>query len=104
MPAPIDIQIVGDFLALRWPDGREDFLPGEFLRERSPSAENLGERDILGNLHGGDGPREFPGVRVTGLHRVGNYAVSLVFSDGHSSGIYSWDYLRDLGSGAKGSR
>lgn len=104
MPVPLDIQMVGDFLALRWPDGREDFLPGEFLRERSPSAENLGERDILGHLHGGDGPREFPGVRLTGFHRVGNYAVALVFSDGHSSGIYSWDYLRALGDQPPGPR
>ena len=104
MGPPLDIQIAGDFLALRWPDGREDFLPGEFLRGRSPSAENRGERDILGHLHGGDGPREFPGVRVTGFHRVGNYAVSLVFSDGHSSGIYSWDYLRSLGEPGAGPR
>ena len=93
---PVDIQLVGTFLALRWEDGREAILPGEFLRERSPSAENLGEKDILGNTYGGDGPRQFPGVGVTGFHRVGNYAVSLVFSDGHTSGIYSWDYLRRL--------
>jgi DUF971 family protein len=104
VPAPLDIQMVGDFLALRWPDGREDFLAGEFLRERSPSAENLGERDILGHLHGGDGPREFPGVRLTGFHRVGNYAVTLLFSDGHSTGIYSWDYLRTLGDPPPGPR
>jgi DUF971 family protein len=104
MAGPLDIQLVGDFLAVRWPDGREDFLPGEFLRERSPSAENQGERDILGNVHGGQGPREFPGVRLVGLHRVGNYAVSLVFSDGHSSGIYSWDYLRALGEAPGGGR
>lgn len=97
MRPPSEIALVGPFLALRWEDGREDFLPGEFLRERSPSAENQGERDILGNLHGGDGPREFPGVTVTGWQRVGNYAVALVFSDGHASGIYSWELLRSLG-------
>lgn len=104
MGPPTDIQIAGNFLALRWPDGREDFLPGEFLRERSPSAENLGERDILGNLYGGDGPREFPGVTLVGMHRVGNYALSLVFSDGHSSGIYSWDLLRSLAEPEEPSR
>jgi DUF971 family protein len=104
MGPPTDIQIAGNFLALRWPDGREDFLPGEFLRERSPSAENLGERDILGNLHGGDGPREFPGITLVGMHRVGNYALSLVFSDGHTSGIYSWDFLRSLSDPAEPSR
>lgn len=102
MHAPVDIQLVGSFLALRWEDGREDVLSGEFLRERSPSAENMGEKDILGNTYGGDGPRQFPGVAVTGLHRVGNYAVSLVFSDGHSSGIYSWEYLRGLGDASRG--
>ena len=94
---PSDLQIVGTFLAVRWEDGREDILPGELLRARSPSAENMGERDILGHLHGGEGPREFPGVAVTGLRRVGNYAVALSFSDGHATGIYSWDLLRALG-------
>lgn len=97
MRPPVDIQLVGRFVAVRWEDGREDILLGEFLRERSPSAENIGEKDILGHTHGGDGPRQFPGVTVTGLHRVGNYAVSLVFSDGHASGIYTWEYLRRLG-------
>ncbi len=97
MNPPTSLALIGDFLAIRWQDDREDFLPGEFLRERSPSAENQGERDILGHLHGGDGPREFPGVTVTGFQRVGNYAVTLVFSDGHSSGIFSWPYLRGLG-------
>ncbi|HAZ66054.1 MAG TPA: hypothetical protein DCY41_04765 [Opitutae bacterium] len=97
MQPPVDIQLIGPFLAVRWADGREDVFPGEFLRESSPSAENMGEKDILGNTYGGDGPRQFPGVGVVGFHPVGNYALSLVFSDGHSSGIYSWSYLRSLG-------
>jgi DUF971 family protein len=96
MRPPRDLQIVGDLLAIAWEDGRESFLPAEFLRERSPSAENLGEVDVLGRRWGGDGPRRFPGVTLAGMERIGNYAVTIVFSDGHRSGIYSWDYLRAL--------
>lgn len=95
--APLDLQIVGSFLAIRWHDGREDFLPHEFLREESPSAANKGEVDILGQRHGGDGPRRFPGVSIVELRPTGNYAITPVFSDAHRSGVYSWSYLRSLG-------
>ena len=94
---PQNIEIIGSEVALRWPDGREDYFPMEFLRARSPSAENIGERDILGRLHGGQGPSEFPGVSVTGWHYVGNYAIRFEFSDGHRTGIYSYAFLRQLG-------
>ena len=94
--APTKIESIGDEIAILWPDGRESYLPHEFLREKSPSAENQGEVDILGVRHGGDGPRFFPGVRIVGWEKVGNYAVCFHFSDGHSTGIYSWDYLRKI--------
>ena len=76
MRPPRDLQIIGDFVAITWDDGREQCLRAELLRELSPSAENMGEVDILGQRWGGDGPRRFPGVVVTGLSRVGNYAVT----------------------------
>jgi DUF971 family protein len=56
----------------------------------------MGEVDILGQRWGGDGPRQFPGVSVTQWQKVGNYAVSFEFSDGHKTGIYSWAYLRQI--------
>ncbi|MGA0133463.1 MAG: gamma-butyrobetaine hydroxylase-like domain-containing protein [Opitutales bacterium] len=96
MSKPASIEIIGAFLAIRWEDGREDLLPAEVLREESPSAENKGEVDVLGRRWGGEGPRRFPGVTVTGWSQVGNYALALRFSDGHDSGIYSWDLLRSL--------
>jgi DUF971 family protein len=96
--APEEIQIIGNELAVRWPGGSESYFSAEFLREHSPSAENVGEVDILGQRHGGGGPRKFPGVELSGLHRVGNYAVRLEFSDGHRTGIYSWGYLKELES------
>lgn len=97
MRTPVDIQIIGQEVAIRWDDGVESFYPFEKLRAASPSASNLGERDIFGNQYGGGGPRQFPGVQVNGWQRVGNYAVRFDFSDGHNTGLYSFDYLRKLG-------
>jgi len=97
MQAPKDIQLIGKELAVVWPDGIEHYFDPEFLRAKSPSAENMGEKDIFGNQYGGEGPREFPGVTIDGWDYQGNYAVRFQFSDGHATGLYSWDYLRRLG-------
>ncbi|MFP6901830.1 MAG: gamma-butyrobetaine hydroxylase-like domain-containing protein [Opitutales bacterium] len=96
MEAPKQIQIIGNELAIIWPDGSEVFLDGEFLRTHSPSAENRGEIDVLGNRWGGDGPRAFPGVMLQHFELVGNYAIRPLFSDGHQTGIFSWKYLKEL--------
>lgn len=96
MHSPLDIQLIGQEVAIAWDDGRETYHPFERLRAASPSASNLGERDILGNQYGGDGPKAFPGVQVTGWERVGNYAIRFDFSDGHRTGLYSFDYLRAI--------
>ena len=96
MHAPLNIQIIGQEVAIAWDDGRETYFTFEQLRAASPSASNMGERDILGNRYGGDGPKRFPGVQVLGWEQVGNYAVRFDFSDGHRTGLYSYDYLRSL--------
>jgi DUF971 family protein len=98
MHAPTNIQIVGSEVAIAWDDGAESYLPFARLRAASPSAETQGERDIFGQQHGGHGPRGFDGVAVTGWEQVGNYAVRFTFSDGHGSGLYTYDYLRKLGA------
>jgi DUF971 family protein len=98
MHVPVNIQLIGDEIAIAWDDGAESYLPCERLRAASPSASNQGERDILGNQYGGDGPRQFPGVTVVGWERVGNYAIRFDFSDGHNTGLFSFDYLRALGA------
>ena len=74
-------------------DGGESFdLAAEYLRVRSPSAEvqghSPGERRIVAGKQN---------VQILELHPVGNYAVRLVFDDLHSTGIFSWDYLFELG-------
>jgi DUF971 family protein len=96
MHTPTAIELVGQEVAIRWSDGAESYFTGEFLRAASPSAENMGERDILGRQIGGDPRTSFPGVTVLHWQRVGNYALCFEFSDGHRSGIYSYVYLRRL--------
>ena len=97
MIRPERIAAIGSEIAIVWSDGSESYLPMEKLRAWSPSAENMGEQDLLGRRIGGhEGPREFPGVTVTGWRIIGGYAVQFDFSDGHNTGLYVFDYLRKL--------
>ena len=97
MIAPTDIQLIGTEVALRWDDGHESFISFATLRAASPSAAVRGERDIFGNHYGGEAPRNYVGVEVAGWERIGNYAIRFDFSDGHRTGLYSYDLLRELG-------
>jgi DUF971 family protein len=94
--APALVQLIGDEVAIRWSDGAETYITAERLRAASPSAETKGERDVFGTQYGGAGPRSFSGVKVLGWELVGNYALRFGFSDGHSTGLYTYDYLRNL--------
>ncbi len=79
-------------LEVAFDDGRVFRLPYEYLRVLSPSAEVRGHgpgQEVLQV-----GKRE---VEIRGLEPVGSYAVQPTFSDGHATGIYSWDYLYHLG-------
>lgn len=96
MRAPTNIQIIGLEVAILWEDGVETYFSFEQLRAASPSAETQGERDIFGQQYGGGGAKKFPGVEVLGWEQVGNYAFRFDFSDGHRTGLYSYDYLRKL--------
>ena len=94
MPVPTDITLhqKSRVLEIRFSDGRSFRLPHELLRVYSPSAEVRGHgpgQEVLQT-----GKRE---VEIRALEPVGSYAVQPVFSDGHSTGIYSWDYLYELG-------
>ena len=92
-----DIQLIGDEVAIRWNDGAESFYRMDRLRSLSPSAETMGERDLLGKEFGGNEKgRDFTGTTVTGWNPVGLYALQFRFSDGHNTGIYSFDYLREI--------
>lgn len=90
-----DLQVIGNTVALRWSDGREDYFDVETLRRLSPSAETRGETDLFGRKIGGDPKTKFPNVRVDGWEPVGNYAIRFLFSDGHNTGLYGFTYLRE---------
>lgn len=78
-------------LELQYDDGESFFLPFEYLRVYSPSAEVRGHHRQHATLQAGK--RD---VTIKSIAAVGNYAIQPTFSDGHASGIYSWDYLYEL--------
>ena len=82
-------------LDISFEDGAQFAIPFELLRVESPSAEVQGHAPDQKKLVAGKS-----GVRVTAADPVGRYAVRLSFDDGHDSGIYSWDYLHELGENA----
>ncbi len=90
-PQELRVNSDKDALAILFDDGARASLTAETLRTQSPSAEVQG--------HGGQRPPPVTGkedVKISRLEPVGNYAVRIVFDDGHDSGLYSWDYLRKL--------
>ena len=91
MPSRVVLRESKDALMLTYSDGQEYTLPAEFLRVYSPSAEVRGHGE--GNETLQFGKRL---VTINALEKAGNYALQIVFSDGHDSGIYSWDYLQAL--------
>jgi len=102
MVVPQEIHLIGTEVAIRWDDGTESFITFATLRSASPSAESKGERDIFGTLYGGEAPRDYRGVDVTGWERIGNYAIRFEFSDGHRTGLYPYELLRGLGQANAG--
>jgi len=93
--APVDIAVsrADRTLTLTWADGVCHVLPAELMRVCSPSAEVQGhtpdQRQVVaGRRH----------VGFSGVEPIGRYAIRIIFDDGHDSGIFSWDLLRDLGA------
>lgn len=92
-----DVQQIGGELALKWDDGREDFIALETLRRACPCAGCKGEVDIMGNLYmNPETPLSEKSFQLVRIDRVGGYAIQPVWADGHSSGIYAFDYLLRL--------
>ena len=92
IPTEIKLHQKSRLMEILFADGRGFRLPYEYLRVYSPSAEVRGHgpgQEVLQT-----GKRE---VEIRALEAVGSYAVQPLFSDGHSTGIYSWEYLYELG-------
>ena len=88
----INARTVSRCLELSFEDGRDFVLPFEYLRVYSPSAEVRGHGEGQEVLQVGKRM-----VSITGIEPVGHYAIKLLFTDGHSTGIYTWAYLYWLG-------
>ena len=98
---PEDIQLAGNELAVRWNDGQESYLPLEPLRRACPCAGCCGEPDATGHVekpHVSYDPARSFQLRSYGI--VGGYALQPVWGDGHSTGLYAFPLLRQLGQAA----
>ena len=91
-PTALTLHQASRVLEITYADGRTFRLPYEFLRVYSPSAEVRGHGPGQETLQ--VGKRE---VGISTVESVGHYAIRPTFTDGHDSGIYSWEYLYDLG-------
>lgn len=91
-PTELRVDASRSTLTIRFDSGENFALPAEYLRVESPSAEVQGhsaaeKRTVGGKRH----------VRIVSIEPVGNYAARIMFDDGHDTGLYSWDYLYELG-------
>lgn len=96
-------------LTVEWEDGSASYFSIAYLRKMSPSADARALREemqknpltVLPSRPAGLGDQP---LRATSAELVGNYAIRIRFSDGHDTGIYSWQYLREIDRGAQASR
>lgn len=91
-PTEIRLKRAEKILEVAFDDGKTFRLPAELLRVESPSAEVQGHSPEQRQLVAGA-----KNVGILRLEPVGNYAVRIVFDDGHDTGLYTWSYLHELG-------
>ncbi|HEU4476820.1 MAG TPA: DUF971 domain-containing protein [Methyloceanibacter sp.] len=93
-PWPTELRVDKDkrTLTVSFDDGKSFSLPAELLRVLSPSAEVQGHSETQRVTVAGK-----KNVRILSIDPVGNYAARIAFDDGHDTGLFVWEYLRDLG-------
>ncbi len=91
-PSELRLNTARDVLTVAFDDGAAYALAAEYLRVESPSAEvrghGPGQKQIITSAED---------VKIDRLEPIGNYAVRIIFDDGHDTGLFSWDYLYKLG-------
>ena len=95
---PANIQQIGEELAVAWSDGAETYLALELLRRSCPCAACGGEPDVLGNIARPDVTYTAESFELRGWNVVGGYALQPTWGDGHGTGLYTFPYLRRLGT------
>ncbi len=96
---PVNVAVIGGEIAIAWSDGRESYLPLQRLRESCPCAACCGEPDAMGNVVKPLVQHSPASFELRGWQPVGGYALQLTWGDGHSTGLYSFPYLRRLADG-----
>lgn len=91
-PTELRVDEARTTLVVTFDTGQRFVLPAEYLRVESPSAEVQGHSPAQKQIVAGK-----ERVAILGLEPVGNYAVRIRFDDGHDTGLYTWDYLHELG-------
>ena len=93
----VTFEIVNDLMLFKWEDGLESYINLKVLREKCPCANCEGEKDVFGNIYKVDTkPMIENSFLLKGIQPVGYYALRPLWSDGHHSGIYSFEFLRTL--------
>jgi DUF971 family protein len=91
-----NVQLIGHELAVQWNDGAESYFALERLRRACPCATCGGEPDVLGNISRPEVSYTPSSFELTGWQLIGGYALQPRWADGHSTGLYSFAYLRRL--------
>ena len=92
-----DMQLFPMGLAIKWSDNTDSLLPYEKLRTLCPCAHCSGESDVLGNVYKGpDKTLSANAFQLVNVVKVGHYAIQISWGDGHNTGIFSYDKLRDM--------
>ena len=90
IPKSIKLNEAKSNLQISYEMGKYLIINASFLRACSPSAEN--------KIHAKNpNPKKYLNIKIVSIEKIGNYAIKLIFDDGHETGIYSWEYLYDLG-------
>ena len=99
MPSNITLNRADGYLEITWVDGKICRYPLSHLREACPCVQCRGGHEFMGMEFAPENILVLQPARsykVQGLHPVGNYALQPIWDDGHSTGIYTWEYLRHL--------
>lgn len=93
---PTRVELINDTLAVVWSDGHESYHDCETLRRRCPCATCQGEANVLSPARPAPAAYTAASFVLRGWQSVGGYAIQLQWADGHQTGLYSFDYLRQL--------
>ena len=95
----IDILLLDTELAIKWNDGKQSFITIKVLRDNCPCAFCSGETDALGNVYKGT-KKDLKETAYSAIkmEKVGHYALRIFWGDSHAEGLYTYDFLRQLGN------